>query len=319
MYCFSDLPLEEIKAMVERNPQEPDPRLALIEHHILNDDFDEALAQACLAADVVPEHPEILIWKAVCIMQCVDLLEGSAEMQHVIHKYPCLELITRLQTEMLPLFPGLVTDPGQIDWQELDEEIDDEDSRRVVEQACDRTELIHAYQVNPSTIIPDCEAYLDKWPQDVSGKLVIARIYLQSGLPSEAEVLYRDALAVNPEATIARFELGMLLPDPHEAIEQLELGLQTCSFDQRARCKLAERLMEIGELDQARNELRRVPADSMFYVAALSLMCDSWIADDDLTAAVGCLEKAVGRSPGQVELESRLDSLRKELPSSESS
>ena len=318
MYCFSDLPLEEINAMVERNPGEPDPRLALIEHHILNDDYDEALEQACFAAELFPDHPDVLIWKAVCTMQCVDLLQGSQEMQHVIHKYPCLELITRLQTEMLPLFPGLVADPGQIDWEEMGDDFQDEDSQMVIEQASERTELIRTFQVDPSTIIPDCEAYLEKWPNDVSGKLVIARIYLQSGLASEAEAIYRDALVVNPEATIARFELGMTLPDPVEAIEYLRTGLETCGFDQRARCKLGERLMELGEYEQARRELRRVPADSAFYVAALSLTCNSWIACDDLPKAIVCLEKAVARAPGEPELESRLESLRRELPSEES-
>ncbi len=315
MYCFSDLPLEEIIAIVERNLHEPDPRLALIEHHALNDNFEAALQQACTAAKLWPEHPEILIWQAVCTMQCDNLLEGSQAMQHVIHKYPCLELIARLQSEMLPLFPGLVTDPAQIDWQDAREEFDDEESRMVIEQACDRTELIQLYQASPEEIIPACETYLDKWPEDVSGMLVIARIYLRSGLAGRGEVLYRRALCINPEATIAKFELGMVLEDPAEAIEYLASGLETCDFDHRARCKLAERIMETGEYESARNHLRRVPADSMFYVTALSLMCNSWMLEDDLPAAIGCLERAVARAPDQIELQSRLHQLQQELQS----
>ena len=88
MSFYSQLPLEELSEIVQRNPDEIELRLALIERYVRDGDVDDALVQACLAEDLASENEEILAWKAMCQISMGQLEAGHRLLQEVTRRTP---------------------------------------------------------------------------------------------------------------------------------------------------------------------------------------------------------------------------------------
>ena len=310
MYCYSSLPADEIMTIIERNPSDPELRLALMEHYMNAGEEEGAMTQARLAAELFPDHPESQIWNAIWYMMVEDMLQGQRMLEAISHRYPCIELAHRVQSEFVPAVFNLLGEAGESyppeNPIEEDESLDPE-SKRLLEESSARINLALLETQDAETAIAACEDYLRDWGQNVGGMLICTRIYQQHGLNQRAEQMLREILSANPDSTVAKVDLGYLIDDDQNAIKLFQSALQVCNFDQRARCGLGERLIKTGMYVEALEHLSRVPADSLFYCSALGLMSDSHSSMENSKVAKQCIEKALILQPGNEYFQDKLD------------
>jgi len=92
-------------------------------------------------------------------------------------------------------------------------------------------------------------------------KLQLANQFLQMGRLDQAEALYRQILAAEPDNAAATASLGMIYrtQEKHDlAIRHLEKAIELQPDDLQAQVKLADSLRDIGRLEEARNHYQHV-------------------------------------------------------------
>lgn len=101
-------------------------------------------------------------------------------------------------------------------------------------------------------------------PKSALAQYLLARAYVQSRRVAEAQAAYRDAIRINPEFKEAKTELALLSgqkPDQGEQlkeIEQLRAAVKANPKDLAVRERLARRLLAIGQVKPAQEELKAV-------------------------------------------------------------
>jgi tetratricopeptide (TPR) repeat protein len=297
MSCYADLPFAELTALIAAQPDEVELRLALVEQYARRKEFDEAVTQVCLAEELDPENPVVAAWKAMCLTSAGQVIEGSEAIKKVLWKYPCAEFHNWLITEVKPLFVRDSFDPMAAD---LEKQINDEGTGIPPEavQCCVAFGRISSlFQTDPDRCITELENHIVNWPDDVNAVLFLAKACRYVKKFERATELYRIVIEKAPDATIAMFDLATIVSDPWEAIELMRRGLEICDFDNRAKCKLAERLNQVGKTEQAKNAVARIPGDSPFYVDALVAQARSLELEGKFVEACELLEKAATMAP----------------------
>ena len=84
MSYFNQLPLEELENTVENHPGEPEVRAALIKRLAVEEEFDEAIAQAFIATELLPYDSELQVLKAFCLLKAGEFERGHELLQTVL-------------------------------------------------------------------------------------------------------------------------------------------------------------------------------------------------------------------------------------------
>lgn len=312
MSFYSQLPLEELSAIIARNPDEVELRLALIERYVIDGDLDDALVQACLALNIAPGNPEVLAWKALCLIFEGQIESGHRLLQSVTRRTPCVDFQQKLVTKMIPLF---------VTSEELDNETVTQPwcllgSNEHAEVKGPYGDLISSIQQvgqqmdeSPDEGLTELARHIEDFPEDLNSKLYLASIHVMQQEFADAEVLYRDVIRQDPECSTAYFDLAIVVTDTSEAIELLRQGLKLFPHQDVALYNLGTFLLNEGELDQARTELSRVPADSTLYSDSLLAIGVSHESEGNNELASEYFEKVTILAPERPEVQAKYGQL----------
>ncbi len=303
MSYFSRLPLHELSEMVAKYPDEIDLRLALVEHHVRNDQLEDALLQVSMAEDLVSQSPEVTAWKAMCLLFSGEVEQGHETLQQVVRNNPCCEFQKMVVTEVVPLFTGEYTDPTEVDWildfTELEEE---SASSEFVQRINSFMQAVQYLQDAPEEGRQRLIEHTQQWPDDINAWLYLAIAGYSQGQIDEAVAAYRKVIELDPECATAWFDLAAIVEDPHEAIRLTERGLKVCPFAKHARYNLAMFMMQIGDFEQARAELSRIPSDHPIYTEALIASSLAYEDQNNFVKAAEMLEKVVILEPDRADV-----------------
>lgn len=309
MSFYSQLPIEELNDIVARNPEEVELRLALVEHHVRNENYEDALAQAEMAENLVSRDPDVEAWKSLCMIFNGDLELGHELLQRVVRNNPCTDFQMRLVTEIVPLFTGEHGESTTMDWLGVtgDEEAD------LPGEFIDRTnsfvDCINSLQQDAEGGIQALVNHVDEYPEDVNALLYLAIAYCGIQDMDAAAAVYRQVITLDEECSTAYFDLAAIVGDPQEAILLTEKGLKYCPFAKHARYNLGMFQIQKGDFPAARRELTRIPADSSIYVEALVATGLAYEEEFDIPNAVECLEKAVALCPDRADIRGKYGQL----------
>jgi tetratricopeptide (TPR) repeat protein len=310
MSFYAELPLQELTEMVTRNPDEVDLRLALVEHFVRHEKFEDALAHVCMAEELSPGNPDVEMWKSLCMIFNGELEEGHELLQRVIRNNPCCEFQIRLVTEVVPLFTGETGDPANADW--LPGITDGRDGA-LPDDFLDRTnsfmDAVDLLQQHTGRGIAALEEHVDRYNADVNARLYLAIAYCGVQRIDDAIRLYREVIRQDGQCSTAYFDLAAIISDPQEAIRLTRQGLQHCPFATHARYNLGMFLMQLNRYEEARQELSRIPADNAVYRDALVAMGMTWEDEGNFQKAAECLEKAVILNPERADLRGKYGQL----------
>ncbi len=310
MSYYSQLPFEELNDIVARNPEEVDLRLALVEHYVRKENYVDALAHAEMAEDLVEDkHPEVEVWKSLCLIFNGDLELGHEQLQRVVRNNPCTEFQLRLVTEIVPLFTGEQGESMTIDWLDLtgDERTDLPDE--FLDRANSFIDCVNCLQEDADGGIQSLVNHIAEFPEDINARLYLAIAYCGANELEAAAAVYQQVIELDEECATAYFDLAALVSDPDEAIALTEKGLEYCPFAKHARYNLGMFLIRKGDYAAARRELTRIPADSSVYTEALVATGMAFEEEFDIPGAVECLEKAVALRPDRADIRGKYGQL----------
>lgn len=309
MSFYSHLPLEELVECVSRNPQEVELRLALVERHVENKDFDGALVHIQNAEELAPDDPEVIAWKSMSMIFNGQLEHGHELLQQVVRNNPCCDFQMKLVSEIVPLFTGEAVDPTQVDWFSTLSMEPSGWSTKFVERTSSFIEAVDLLQEDSQRGIPSLEAHIEQFPTDINARLYLAIIYCSIRNFTDAATVYRQVIEMDDECSTAYFELAAIIDDPQQAVELTRKGLQCCPFAMHARYNLGMFLMQLEDYAAARRELTRIPADSSIYVDALIATGMAFEDEGDIPGAIECLEKAVLLKPERADIRGKYGQL----------
>lgn len=315
MSFYSELPLDELAEIIAKNPREIDLRLALIERYVDDGDLDDALVQACLAEEVEKSNPEVLAWKSLCMIFRGELEEGHCILQQVIRRTPSSNFQDKLIRKIFPAFTaGADIDPEEFThpWS-LFGCTDFQIEGRYGEMIESMTTVGRLMGEQPEEAIQHLEDHIEQFPEDLNGKLYMASVHLMNHDIEKAELLYRDVIEQDPECSTAYFDLAVVVDDSFESIELLRHGLSLFPQQDVARYNLGTFLLNAGELQEARWELRRIPADSTHYSDALIAIGVSHESDEEIEAAASYFEKVAILEPQRSDVHAKYGQLLLDL------
>ena len=271
-------------------------RLALCELHAQEKDFELALAQARHAVCISPDNPHALAWQAMCMMSTTEIVDGNKLLSTLVRKYPCSEFHDWMTKELAPKFSNGSSNPLRVVWESHEKQFNySSEYAKVAEFA----KIVPLLQVDTDRCIAKLNNHLTNYPDDTNALLFLAKAYRSTERMSQAESRYREVLERDPEATVAMFDLATIVAprDPWEAIELMRSGLEICSFDNRAKCKLAEYENRVGRYKQAIDEIGVVAADSPYYADWLITIAHSHESLQNHDQAIKLLTKATLVAP----------------------
>lgn len=315
MSFYSQLPLEELAEIIARNPGEIDLRIALIERYVDDGDLDDALVQACLAEELENENPEVLSWKSLCMIFRGELEAGHQLLQEVIRRTPSCEFQDKLIRKIFPAFTaGKNVDPEEFahPWS-LFGCTDFKVEGRYGEMIESMTTVGQLMSEKPEAAVRNLGIHIEKFPEDLNAKLYMATVHLMNHDVKQAELIYRDVIKQDPKCSTAYFDLAVVIEDAFESIELLRRGLSLFPQQDVARYNLGTFLLNAGEVDEARQELSRVPADSTHYADALIAIGVSYESENDIAEAARYLEKVTILEPHRSDVRAKYGQLQLDL------
>lgn len=310
MSYFAELPTDELTDLVAGNPEQLDLRLALVEHFVRKQELDIALSHAEAAEQMDPGNPDVVMWKSMCLIFLGQLETGHETLQRVIRNNPCCDFQIRLVSEVVPLFTGVHGDPSQGSWlSEVANFERDGIERDFVERTSSFMEAVDLLQDDNRAGISALTEHLARYPADVNARLYLAIAYCGARQFARANEQYREVIRMDPECATACFDLAAIVGDPREAVELTRAGLAVCPHASHARYNLGVYLIQAGEMQQARRELSRIPADNPAYVEALVAIGLSWEEEYQYPRAAECLERAVALRPDRADIRGKFGQL----------
>ena len=284
MSYFNQLPLEELESTVENYPDEPEIRAALIKRLAVEEEFDEAIAQAFIATELMPDDSELQVLKAFCLLKAGEFERGHELLQTVLRNDPRIELQAQISTEIAPIFT-----PDADGWTSVEmlspqlprEELAGEFGERfesMLNIVCEIAE-------EPDEAVEHLKQHTQRFPSDLSARLYLASMHIANADEELAIPVYRDIIADDPECTSAYFDLATIV-DSEEAVELTRKGLALCPRHIAGRFNLGLFLLHSGRLEEGRTELTRIPADSQHYSNSLWAITESYEQQNDFVKAI---------------------------------
>jgi len=148
-------------------------------------------------------------------------------------------------------------------------------------------------------------------PNDLTANQYLGDLYLRNNRPADAEVKFRRALEIRPDAPEALVGLARSLDAQNkaEAADAYRKYLAAIPNDSRARARLVHLLLEQEKYDDALAELDRAGAGQQPTLESLKLRADIQIAQKHLDDAITTLKQAIALAPSDAQLHGGLGRL----------
>ena len=155
------------------------------------------------------------------------------------------------------------------------------------------------------------ETVLNLDPNDLTANHYLGDLYLRNNKPADAEVKFRRALEIRPDAPEALAGLARSLDAQKkpEAADAYRKYLAAIPDDSGARTRLGHLLLEQEKYDDALAELDRGEAGQPPTLESLKLRADIQIAQKHLDEAITSLKQAIALAPGDAQLHGGLGRL----------
>ena len=155
------------------------------------------------------------------------------------------------------------------------------------------------------------ETVLHLDPNDLTANHYLGDLYLRDKKPAEAEIRFRRALEIQPDAPEALVGLAESLDAQKkpEATDVYRKYLAAMPDDSRARARLVHLLLEQEKYDDALEELDRAEAGHAPTVDSLKLRADIQIGQKHLDNATATLKQAITLAPNDAQLHGGLGRL----------
>ena len=299
MSFYFDMPLKELQTSVQNNPFELDLWLALIQRFAEDDCLEDALEEVFVAEDIFPESVELQAMKSLCLLSTGEIREGHDLLQQSLRRSPGDDMVNRVVNEFLPSFKQVTEDhllnPYAIRENASAENLETAFIERL-ESTIDLIQTFNENESDPSKLVTPLERHVRNFPDDINAKLDLARLCLSLDDQKKARQFYRVVIAADPLCASAYFELATIESDPDVAIDLSEKALEMCPMFECGRYNYATLLLKQGMLEEGRNEMLRVPADSSYYVLGLEAIANSHSQQGNYEKAIEIQEKVVSLS-----------------------
>ena len=155
------------------------------------------------------------------------------------------------------------------------------------------------------------ETVLNLDPNDLTANHYLGDLYLRNNKPADAEVKFRRALEIRPDAPEALVGLARSLDAQKkpEAADAYRKYLTAMPDDSGARTRLVHLLLEQEKYDDALAELDRAGAGQPPTLESLKLRADIQIAQKHVDDAIATLKQAIALAPGDAQLHGGLGRL----------
>ena len=155
------------------------------------------------------------------------------------------------------------------------------------------------------------ETVLHLDPKDLTANRYLGDLYLRNNKPAEAEIKFRRALEIQPDAPEDLVGLAESLDaqKKSEATDAYRKYLAAMPDDSRARARLVHLLLGQEKYDDALAELDRAEAGHAPAVDSLKLRADIQIGQKHLDEAVDTLKQAIALAPNDAQLHGGLGRL----------
>ncbi len=304
MSFYFDIPIEELHQTVQENPLEIDLWLALIQRVAKEDSPESALEEVFLAEDIFHENVELQAIKSLCLMSLGETREGHELLQQSLRRSPGDEVVDRLVSEFLPNFSNVSQDLLFNPYAIRERVVDQPFEQAFLARLESTIELIQAYNENenrPENLVQPLEQHVQNFPNDINAKLDLARLCHNLADIEKARKFYQLVIEADPLCATAYFELATIDPDIERAIELSEKGLDLSPRFECGRYNYAALLLKSGMLEEGRNEMLRLPADSSFYVSGLEAIANSYGDEGTFGEAAKFQGKVVALSKNNAE------------------
>ena len=304
MSFYLDMSLEELHASTQNNPFELELWLTLIRRTAKERGAEDALEEVHIIEDMFPNSLELHAIKSLCLLSLGKVRQGHDLLQQSLRRSPGDALLQRLLGEFLPAFKNLTEDLLLNPYAIRDSVGPTEFEEQFIERLESTIELIQTLNDNesdPEMLLTPMEKHVKNFPNDVSAKLDLARLYHNIQHYPRARHLYRTVIDEDPMCATAYFELATIESDSHEAIELSETGLELCPMFECGRYNYATLLLKAGMLEEGRKEMLRIPADSSYYILGLEAIANSHSQQGDFEQAIQVQEKVVALSCNNAE------------------
>ena len=284
MSYFNQLPLEELENTVENHPDEPEVRAALIKRLAVEEEFDEAIAQAFIATELLPYDSELQVLKAFCLLNAGEFERGHELLQTVLRNDPRIELQAQISTEIAPIFTpdaGGWTSAEMLQLQFPQGELTGGFGERFESML----NIVCVIADDPYEAVEQLNQHIQRFPSDLSARLYLASMHVANANEELAIPVYRDIIADDPECTSAYFDLATIV-NSEEAVALTRKGLDLCPGHVAGRFNLGLFLLHAGRLEEGRAELTRIPADSQYYSNCLWAITESYERQSDFVNAI---------------------------------
>jgi superkiller protein 3 len=155
------------------------------------------------------------------------------------------------------------------------------------------------------------ETVLNLDPNDLTANHYLGDLYLRNSKPADAEVKFRRALEIRPDAPEALVGLARSLDAQKkpEAADAYRKYLAAMPDDSGARTRLVHLWFEQEKYDDALAELDRGEAGRPPTLESLKLRADIQIAQKHVDDAIATLKQAIALAPGDAQLHGGLGRL----------
>ncbi len=302
MSFYFDMPLEELQASVQHNPFELELWLSLIQRVAEKHGSEEALEEVIIAEDIFPESVELQALKSLCLLSVGEVREAHDLLQQALRRSPGDALLSRIIGEFLPGFHNITEDELTNPYAIRDNAQSEKFEEEFMERLESTIDLIRTFdESDPEQLVGPLQRHINNFPHDINAKLDLARLCHNIGDEEQARKLYRTVIGEDHLCASAYFELAAIEPDVEAAIELSERGLDLCPMFECGRYNYAALLLQAGMLEEGRNEMLRIPADSSYYILGLEAIANSHSKQGNFKDAIKAQEKVVALSAKSAE------------------
>jgi len=311
MSFYQDYSLQELISKVAVTDDEIDLHIELIKRYVKSDKLEAAAHQCNLTDALMPNDVVVLSLKAFCLINLGLVEEGTALFEAVTRQNANCEFQALVLNEISPLFQGDMY--GMTREQYIQAKIDNapEGQKRTLERAKSFLPIEESLQSGDLENAVDLLlVHLVEYPDDLNAEMGLAGVYQMMGQRELAEKYYRNVINADPSSASAYFGLAMVVEDVNAAIEASQRGLELTPGNHCERYNLGVYFIQADQIESARNQWSRIPADDPFYPYAMCGISECYERQGDLEQAIEYSQKAVAIGGQDPELHTRLGSLQ---------